>query len=329
MKFRIKPGLCYALAVLLASTTLAHAAPATVAAEVNNDKIMMAEVQRKLDVLKEQEPALAMDTAEARTALENLRQAIVDEMITNQLIYQEAQKRRITPDQEAVDTLLAEFKAQFRDEAEMQKDLKRQGKSLADLRTMIVTKLLVDELTEQWLADVVVTDEDISKYYKENQEKFKTPEGVRVRHILVEVKPGASADDAKKAETRAQSLLTRVQAKNADFGEIARAHSDDPSSRNDGGDLGVLTPDANLLEPLKKAIFAAAVGKPVQVKSDFGYHIIKVEEKIAPRMLSLAEVKNNPNFPYLKANLLAQKRDARYDEQVEALRAKAKIKKHI
>jgi parvulin-like peptidyl-prolyl isomerase len=88
-------------------------------------------------------------------------------------------------------------------------------------------------------------------------------------------------------------------------------------------------PDARLLEPLKKAIFSATVGKPVLVESDFGYHIIKVEERIPAHTLTLAEVKANPNFPLLKANLLSQRREERYDERVAKLRATAKIKKYL
>ncbi|HVF10194.1 MAG TPA: peptidylprolyl isomerase, partial [Abditibacteriaceae bacterium] len=261
--------------------------------------------------------------------IQNLRQAILDEMITDQLLYQEAQRLRITPPKEAMDGLLAQFKAQFKDEAEMQKDLQRQGKTLADLRALIVRKLVVDELTEQWLGDIVVTDADISKYYRDNQKRFHVPEGSRVRHILVVVRPGATAADKKKAQERAQNLLKQVQAKNVDFAKIASINSDDPASRGQGGNLGVLLPSDPLLEPLKKAVFTATVGKPVLVESDFGYHIIKVEAKVPAHTLTLAEVKKNPNFTILQANLLRQKRDARYDEKIEALRARAKIKKYI
>jgi len=309
---------------------IAHAAgPAGVAAEVNNDKIMLVDVERKLNILKDEEPSLAANSEEAKTALASLRQSILEEMINDQLLYQEAKSLNITPPKAVVDTLVEQFKTQFKDEAEMQKDLKAQGKTTADLRVMITRKLMVDELTEQWVGDVVMSDEDISKYYQAHKDKFKSPEGARTRHILIEVRPGAPEADRKKARTRADSLLTQVQAKNADFAKVARLHSDDPTSREQGGDLGVLVPDARLLESLKKAIFSAAVNKPVLVESEFGYHIVKVEEKIAARTLTLAEVKASPNFPLLKATLLSQEREERYEQKVAALRAKAKITKYI
>jgi hypothetical protein len=84
VKFVIKAVPCCVLAVLMAAAIPSRAAdPAGVAAEVNNDKIMIADVERKVEVLKLQEPALALNTEEAKAALTSLRDAILEEMINN------------------------------------------------------------------------------------------------------------------------------------------------------------------------------------------------------------------------------------------------------
>jgi peptidyl-prolyl cis-trans isomerase D len=122
-------------------------------------------------------------------------------------------------------------------------------------------------------AGVSVTDEALRKYYDEvAAERYTTEEQRRARHILVDT--GNDADAAKK---RAESLLARVRA-GEDFGKLARENSDDPGSKSEGGELGWAGRTA-YVAPFADALFALAPGQVSDlVTTQFGYHIIQLEE---------------------------------------------------
>ncbi|WP_274019289.1 peptidylprolyl isomerase [Vibrio parahaemolyticus] len=115
---------------------------------------------------------------------------------------------------------------------------------------------------------IQVTDEDVKKYYDEHLDKYSSEEQRRVAHILVE------GDD----EAKAQAILDELNA-GADFAAVAQEKSDDFGSAENGGDLGWIEHD--VMDPaFEEAAFALKNPGDMSglVKSDFGYHIIKLEE---------------------------------------------------
>jgi peptidyl-prolyl cis-trans isomerase D len=122
-------------------------------------------------------------------------------------------------------------------------------------------------------AGVSVSDEALHKYYDEvAAERYSTTEERRARHILIET--GA---DAAAAKQRAEALLARVKA-GEDFAKLARENSDDPGSKEQGGELGWAGRDA-FVAPFADALFALEPGHVSDiVTTQFGYHIIELEE---------------------------------------------------
>jgi peptidyl-prolyl cis-trans isomerase C len=126
-------------------------------------------------------------------------------------------------------------------------------------------KLLLDDYLEAEVKKAV-TPEAARKLYDDAVKGMKPEEEVRARHILVE-----SEDEAKKA-------LARVRG-GEDFAKVAAELSKDPGSKTDGGDLGFFTQD-RMVAPFAEAAFKLEPGKISDpVKSQFGWHVIKVEEK--------------------------------------------------
>lgn len=127
------------------------------------------------------------------------------------------------------------------------------------------------------LADGIKPSEDeLRAYYEQNRDRFADPEQRRASHILVEVPE--SADDAAKAAARerAEKLLAQVKAAPDKFADIAREHSDDPGSKEQGGDLGFFSRDM-MVAPFSDAAFAMKEGEISDlVRSDYGFHIIQV-----------------------------------------------------
>jgi peptidyl-prolyl cis-trans isomerase D len=133
-------------------------------------------------------------------------------------------------------------------------------------------KLSADDLTSK----AEVSDEEARKYYDEHQNEFGTPEERRAAHILIAVKANASQAESDAAKSRAEDLLQQVSKNPASFADLARKYSQDPGSAANGGDLGFFG-RGMMVKPFEDAVYALSVGQVSGlVKSDFGYHVIKL-----------------------------------------------------
>ena len=135
-------------------------------------------------------------------------------------------------------------------------------------------------------AGVQVTEDGLKKYYEETAaERNAVPERRKAAHILIET----GSDDAA-AKKNAEALLARVKA-GEDFGKLAQENSDDPGSKAAGGDLG-WAPKEAYVQPFSEALFAMKKGETSGlVKTQFGYHIIRLEDIEEPRVRGFDEVR--------------------------------------
>ncbi len=135
-----------------------------------------------------------------------------------------------------------------------------------------------------------VTNQQIEQYYQGHQKDYQVPEEVKVRHILIKVPAGADAKTDAAAKQKAEDLLKQIKG-GADFAALAKANSDDPGSKEQGGELGMIQRGVTV-PAFEKAAFALPVGKVSDViKTQFGYHILEVEEKQTAHLKPLEEVK--------------------------------------
>lgn len=121
-----------------------------------------------------------------------------------------------------------------------------------------------------------VKSEDARKYYDEHQAEFSTPEQRQASHILLTVAANAPQAEQDAVKTRAEALLKQVRENPAQFAELARKNSQDPGSAAKGGDLGMFG-HGMMVKPFDEAVFALKQGEiSGLVRSDFGYHIIRL-----------------------------------------------------
>ncbi|MEO8342224.1 MAG: SurA N-terminal domain-containing protein [Gallionella sp.] len=133
-------------------------------------------------------------------------------------------------------------------------------------------KFSVDDL----LAKAEVSKEDVRKYYDEHLNDFGTPEERHAAHILITVNAAAPQAEQDAAKAKAEQLLQQARKNPAGFDELARKNSQDPGSAPNGGDLGFFG-RGMMVKPFDDAAFALKAGEiSALVKSDFGYHIIKL-----------------------------------------------------
>ena len=136
-----------------------------------------------------------------------------------------------------------------------------------------------------------VSNDELQKYYAAHQDQYSVKDQVRVRHILIAVPSGASPAVDAAAKAKAEGLLKQIKA-GANFADLAKKNSDDPGSKASGGELGFLAHGATVPE-FDKTAFSLGVGQTSDViKTQFGYHILQVEEKQVAHMKPLAEVKD-------------------------------------
>ena len=177
-------------------------------------------------------------------------------------------------------------------------------KSLVD---NFMTHSLARALMEVILEDVTVTDEDSRNFYDENLGYFVTSEQIRARHILL-------ADDGAREERMAfiQGELER----GVSFGDLAVEYSIDPSARHNSGDLGFFG-RGQMVPEFEDAAFALEEPGDISapVRSNFGWHIIQLEEKSSSSVTPFEEVRIQ-----IEQFLLNELRTEKYQETLEALR---------
>lgn len=145
------------------------------------------------------------------------------------------------------------------------------------------------------------TDAEVASYYSQHQAQFKSQEEVKTRHILITVPKGADAKTDAAAKAKAQDVLNQLKG-GANFADLAKKYSEDPGSKDQGGDLPMI-PTAGLDPAYAQAAMKLNPGQTSDlVRSSFGYHIIQTEEKHAAGVKPLADVQTQ-----IKSQLTAQK----------------------
>ena len=160
------------------------------------------------------------------------------------------------------------------------------------------------------------TQQEIQQYYNAHQAEYQMPEQARARHILIKVDAGADAKTDAAAKAKAEDLLKQIKG-GANFADLAKKYSDDPGSKDSGGELG-FAQRGRMVPEFDKAIFSQKIGDTEIVKTQFGYHIVQVEERQQAHTQSLSEV-----LPTIQATLIRQKSSAAQEAYVQALTAEA------
>jgi peptidyl-prolyl cis-trans isomerase D len=131
---------------------------------------------------------------------------------------------------------------------------------------------------------------EVKALYQERLETYDVPEQVRARHILLRVEPGASEARIEERRQQAEAIRARL-AGGEDFARLAEELSEDPGSKPNGGDLGFFR-RGQMVKPFEDAAFALAPGElSAVVRSDFGFHLLRVEERKAAQLRTFEQAK--------------------------------------
>jgi parvulin-like peptidyl-prolyl isomerase len=283
--------------------------PPVVAATVNGEPIYTAEVDR---YVREIGARFGVDFSKGEAARQRAQVArsVLDQLIERTLILQEARRTgRLASDAE-VEERLRQIAQAFPSAQEFERALQQQGISRAELRERVRFELTVRRLLGE-VKVPAVSEQEARAYFEAHRAGFDEPERVRVRHILL------------RTEAEARVVVARLRA-GEPFDRLARELSQDPGSRDRGGDLGLVAPGQTVPE-FERAAFALRPGQvsdPVQ--TSFGYHVIQVTERLPAKKATWEAAR-----PQVVELVRENKRREAFEAWVKDLRQRAKVVVHL
>ncbi|HEY1661396.1 MAG TPA: peptidylprolyl isomerase [Verrucomicrobiae bacterium] len=229
----------------------------------------------------------------------------LNEFIGTALLLEKSTDADRTQGQKQADAAIDDLVKQVGSQEALELRLKGAGKTLAQYRSELADSMTANAALVRIL-NVSVTDADIKKYYNDNPTEFEQPEQVHVRHILFATLDLTTqqplSDDLKQAKLKqAQDVLKRVRA-GEDFATLAKQYSDDPGSKENGGELLPFS-HGEMVPEFDSAAFSLTNNQISDiVTSQFGYHIIQMIGKTPEQKIDLTKVSDQ-----IKSYLLRQK----------------------
>jgi len=277
-----------------------------VVAKVNSIEVMAADVDAFVKPVLQRAKVMGQEVTSEMEG--KIRKEWTEHLISRTLLLDQAKSRKITVDEDEIERNMAS--PQYSG-VEMPSD---KLKELVRGDIMINTIITTDVMDK-----IEVTAKELQDFYDVRKEEMKEPEQVKARHILFKV--DAEADEgAKKAKLKeAESLLKTARKGKVEFAELAKEYSEGPSASN-GGDLGYFA-KGRMVPSFETAAFALKPGGISDVvETQFGYHIIKVEEKRPARDIPFDDVKDA-----IRENIKLQRGNGEIEKWIDKLRGEATI----
>jgi foldase protein PrsA len=281
----------------------------TAVAVVGGEQIMKTEFNQMFEMLKvqyEQQYGANIweQDVDGRKYIDVMKEKVLDMLVDIKVQEKEAVKAGMTASEEEIEAEVEKARAYFDTEEKFNEFLTSQKMTMEYLRDTIRKDILVNKFQEKLTADVTVTDDEVAAYYGANQDQFIS---IKVSHILIE-----NEDEAKK-------MLERVKA-GENINDLAFQFSADPTAKENKGVIDYFR-SGQMVAAFETAAFALAPGEISDlVKTDYGYHIIKMEDKKFDKLEDIAAE--------LKVSMIKSNKDKAYQGLLEEMRTKAEIKKY-
>ena len=262
--------------ISLATAFAADPTHTTVVAKVNGHDIPFSKVTEEI----RRQPVLGYKMSLAKddaAKVKEVQKQAVDAIIERELLLEASVKSKALPDAEVTKSVNEFIKANYQSEENLSKLLKGMGTPIEQFKKELGDDFRIKGYLQKTLTqEVKPTEQDLKKVFDENPTRYAAPESVHARHILIKVEQNAPKDKVEASEKKINELYAQVTKPGADFGEVAKKSSECPSAPS-GGDLGSFNKGAMVPE-FEKVAFATKPGeisKPL--RTQFGFHIIKVE----------------------------------------------------
>lgn len=229
--------------------------------------------------------------------VEQYGSATVDKIISDKIVASEAAKQKVTVSDSTVNKEIDNLKEQYGGDDAFNQALESNNTTLSVVKNDLKNYLILKKLMKP---DIKITDEEMKTYFDENKDSFASAEQVKASHILVA--------DEKTAKEIKQKLDN-----GEDFAALAKKYSTDEGTKANGGELGYFAKGTMVTE-FDNAAFSLPVNTISDpVKTQYGYHIIKVEAKKAAQAANYEDSKAQ-----IKETLFDQKVDSQYQTWIDS-----------
>lgn len=282
-----------------------------VAVKINEDIITISDVQQRVAEFAK---------AKGITSKKKLKKAeedIISRMITDKLFLHRAKEMGITVEEKDVELAITDIrKKNGATEEQFKAVLEKNGFTYEQYKLDVKDQIIISKVTGMDIrSKITISEKEIRNYYEKHKSEFSEPEEVKASHILIAFNKDKSED---KARRRAYKIYGQLK-KGESFASMARLYSDDGTAK-DGGDLGFFN-RGMMVSKFEDAAFALRVGEIGEpIKTQFGYHIIKVTDKKAPKPHSLEKAHSS-----IESKVGQEKYQKKYKEVVAELKAKSYI----
>lgn len=274
---------------LLISTSVVFAEIVeAIVAKVNNEVITLSDVKKvEVDLIK----SLTMTdkSGDLQQKLEAAKKRIVEKLVEQMLLLQEAKKKNLNADEELNESI-AKLKQEnnIETDEQLKEALKNEGMTFDDLRNQLKERIMQQKLLFFYLQGrITITDQEIAQYYKEHTKEYTDP--IKLRLSLISV--SFSGRTKEEALEIAKTVLEKAKA-GEEFSKLAQESSDDPS-KDKGGDLGFLTKD-EMNPKITQTAFSLKAGEVSDIiETDGAYQIIKIVEKVDEKIKDLESTKSD------------------------------------
>ncbi|MFL0252137.1 peptidylprolyl isomerase [Clostridium neuense] len=294
-----------------------------VVAKVNDEKITKGDMDKLLKQsgviasIEQQYGTNYSSNEEAMSALQQQKEQLLDQKVTEVLVLQKAKELKLVPSDSELDkqvtTQYNATKKNYKTESAWNTVLKNAGFTVADLKQQIRNGIIEQKVLNYIYKGISITDAQAQAYYEKNKSQYtEQPNTINVSHILLKTE-----DDAKKVEARLKN--------GEDFAKVAKEVSTDDGSKVKGGNLGnIQQGDTNYDPTFLAAAFKLSDGQVSDpVHTQFGWHVIKCIKKTTYPVKAFDKVKAE-----IKSTLLKQKQQTKQQDTINKWKKAASITKY-
>lgn len=278
-------------------------APKDAVAKVNGDTISQDEFDKNFEMYKKAYESqfgpdiMKKDAGNDKTFEEVIKENILEKLITEKLITESAKEKNITVTDEEFNEQLKNYEEILGGEEKYKEFLKQNNLTEEYFKDSIKKEMIIDKYKNDYVNGLKISEEEAKKHFEENKDAYVK---IRASHILV------------KTEEEAKKVLEKIQ-KGEDFHALAATESIDNMSAVQGGDLGFFA-RGQMVPEFEEAAFSLKPGEVSEiVQTDYGYHIIKVEDRL-------------DKYEDVKDEVLEDLKNQKYEVSVKKMRDEAKVK---
>lgn len=250
----------------------------------------------------------------------SVRRSVIQRMVEEELLFQESRQLGIVISTEEIDAEVVAARARFKDKAAFEQELTRLHMDETQYRRKLHRQRAVERVIERLaMPSITISEEEISRFYEANPQRFQTPEKIRLSHILIRIAPGENPDDQTPARLKIEMIKDQLD-RGEDFALLAKQYTEEPR-REQGGDLGYIQ-RGQMLPQLEAVAFELEVGEISPILTTVhGFHLMRVTDHTPEEVTAFEDAR-----PDIQRTLTQLKRDRAVRAYIDALREKADIR---